>query len=185
MPKQRDGNLVRRPPPTGVSDGGMKQVQALALSDGDIRKLLGDVPIMTNRQLPSVSSIDQMFDAQGRCIMLYTPNDPTSGHWVCLIRKPTHIFYFDSYGDKPDIPDDLGDQPPLLTQLLKASGMPVFYNTKPYQVERANVATCGRHVISRLIYAEKTPEQYDAIIKKSGLSADDFVSGLIYGFLGK
>lgn len=166
-------------------DGGMKQVQALALSDGDIRKLLGNVPIITNRQLPSVSAIDDLFDGQGRCIMLYTPHDPTSGHWVCLIRKPTHIEYFDSYGDKPDIADDLGDQPPLLTQLLKASGMPVFYNTHQFQKERGDVATCGRHVVCRLLYAPKSLDQYAAAIKKSGLSPDDFVSGLTFDKLRK
>jgi hypothetical protein len=163
----------------------MKKVQAHPLSDGEIRKILGDVMILTNRQLGSVSSIEDIFDSQGRCILLYTPNDPTSGHWVCLMMKPDHIEYFDSYGDKPDIAADLNGQPPLLTQLLKASGMPVFYNKKQFQKERSDVATCGRHAICRLLYAPMSIDEYAAVIAKSGLTPDDFVSGLTYSKLRK
>jgi hypothetical protein len=167
------------------NDGGMKQVQAHALSDAEIRKILGPVSIITNRQLGGVSDVDELFDSKGRCIMLYTPNDPTSGHWVCLIRRPDHIEYFDSYGDKPDIADDLNGQPPLLTKLLKAAGMPVFYNTRQFQKERGDVATCGRHVVCRLLYAPKSLDSYAAAIAKSGLSPDDFVSGLTFDKLRK
>lgn len=166
-------------------DGGMKKVQAHPLSDAEIRKILGPVSILTNRQLGSIEHVDDLFDAQGRCILLYTPHDPTSGHWVCLIRRPDCIEYFDSYGDKPDIADDLGDQPPLLTRLLKEAGMPVFYNTKQFQKERGDVATCGRHVICRLLYAPKSIDQYAAAVAKSGLTPDDFVSGLTYDKLRK
>lgn len=168
-----------------MRDGGLAKVQAHALSDAEIRKILGPVPILTNRQLGSVSSIDDLFDAKGRCILLYTPNDPTSGHWVCLIRRPGSLEYFDSYGDKPDIPDDLNGQPPALTALLKAAGVPVFYNSKQFQKERGDVATCGRHVICRLLYAPKSLDQYAAAVAKSGLTPDDFVSGLTYDKLRK
>lgn len=163
----------------------MKKVQAHPLSDAEIRKILGPVPIITNRELDRVSSIEDLFDSQGRCILLYTPHEPTSGHWVCLIMKPDHIEYFDSYGDKPDIPEDLNGQPAVLTQLLKASGMPVFYNTKQFQKERSDVATCGRHVICRLLYVPKSLDQYAAAIAKSKLTPDDFVTGLTYDKLRK
>jgi hypothetical protein len=163
----------------------MEKVQAHALSDSEIRKILGPVNILTNRQLGGMRSADDLFDSKGRCIMLYTPHDPTSGHWICLIRKPDHIEYFDSYGDKPDIADDLNGQPPLLTQLLKAAGMPVFYNTRQFQKERGDVATCGRHVVCRLLYAPKCLDQYATAIAKSGLSPDDFVSGLTFDKLRK
>jgi len=168
-----------------TTDGGMKKVQAHPLSDSEIRKILGNVSILTNRELAGVRSIDQIFDAEGRCILLYTPNDPTSGHWVCLIEKPDHIEYFDSYGEKPDIEEDLNGQPALLTQLLKASGVPVFYNSKQFQKERSDVATCGRHAICRLLYAPMSIDEYAAVIKKSGLTPDDFVSGLTYSKLRK
>ena len=161
-------------------DGGMKKVQAHPLSDAEIRRLLGDVSILTNRQLGSVSHIDDMFDARGRCIMLYTPHDPESGHWVGMRRKPDHTEYFDSYGDRPDTADDLNGQPAMLTKLMKAAGIPVIYNTRQFQKERGDVATCGRHVVCRLLYAPKTLDQYAKAIDKSGLSPDDFVSGLTY-----
>jgi hypothetical protein len=163
----------------------LKQVRQYALSDKDIRDILGDVPIFTSRDLGSVQSADSLFDSKGRCVILYTPQSPTEGHWTCLLKKPNGIYFFDSYGDKPDNDEALGDVPPYLTKLLKGSGKPVYYNTKQYQKERNDVATCGRHIISRLIYANKSPEQYDKIVKQFEGTPDDFVSGLIYSFIKK
>ena len=170
------------PEPTG----GMKEVRAYPLSDGDIRQILGNnIKIFTNRQLPEINSIDEMFDDQGRCILLYTPDDPTSGHWTCLLKRPNGIEFFNSYGEKPDAEDTLGDQPPLLTQLLQESGEPVYYNTYPFQKERGDIATCGRHVVARCLYAPYSLDKYASIIKKSKMMPDDFVSGLTYDKLRK
>lgn len=172
----------------GVSEpsGGMKEVRSYPLSDGDIRHILGDdITILTNRQLEDLNSPDEMFDSQGRCVLLYTPEDPTSGHWVCIIKQPDHIFYFDPYGDKPDDKQELNGQEPILTQLLKQTGMPVYYNTHQYQKLRGDVATCGRWVCTRLIYKDTTPQQFMNVVKKFKGEPDDFVSGLIYSFLNK
>jgi hypothetical protein len=118
-------------------------------------------------------------------MLLYTPNSPTEGHWVCLFRNKDGIHYFDSYGDKPDTEDDLNGQEPLLTQLLSESQLPVFYNTKRYQKLRTDIATCGRHCIARLIYKNKSPDAYNHIVNQFKGEPDDFVSALIYSFIGK
>ena len=124
-------------------------------------------------------------------MLLYTPNSPTEGHWVCLFRNKDGIHFFDSYGDKPDNEEDLNGQEPLLTELFKDSGLPIYYNTKRYQKRRQNIATCGRHCIARLIFKNKSPESYDSIVRqfkddkgKVG-EPDDWVSALIYSFIGK
>lgn len=167
-------------------EGGLAEVRAYPLSDSDIKRVLGrGMRILTNRDLPTFDTIDQIFDRKGQCMLLYTPDDPTSGHWTCLWRNAEGIHYFDSYGEKPDIPEDLGDQPATLTALLKASGQPVFYSTHPYQKERSDVATCGRWCIARLLYRDRTPEQFLAIIRKFKGEGDDLVSALIYMFIKK
>ena len=167
-----------------VVDGGLSEVRAHPMTDGEIRKILGnDIKIITSRELVNIRKVDDLFDKQGRCVLLYTPHDPTSGHWVCLMHKGDCIHYFDSYGDKADIPEDLGDVPPYLTEILKQSGLPVYYNTHQYQKEREDFATCGRWCVARLLYKDKTPEQFHAIVKKFKGQPDDFVSGLIYSFI--
>lgn len=164
----------------------LASVRGKPLSDSDMRQLLGKgLPIITNRQLPSVQSADELFDAQGRCVLLYTPDDPNSGHWVCLIRRPESIYFWDPYGERPDIPEDLGSAPPVLTHLLQESGVPVFYNTHQYQSQRGDVATCGRWCAARLHYKDMSEKEFQSVIKKFKGSGDDFVSALTYGFIKK
>jgi hypothetical protein len=167
-------------------DGGLAEVRAYPLSDSDIKRVLGrDMRIITNRDLDHFNHVDQLFDRKGRCMMLYTPDDPNSGHWVCLWKDNEGIHYFDSYGEKPDIPEDLGGQDAVLTPLLESSGLPVFYSTHKYQKEQSDVATCGRWCIARLLYRDRTPDEFYDIIRKFKGQGDDFVSALIYSFIKK
>ena len=164
----------------------LQEVKSNPLSDADLRELLGgSITIMTNRELPKVKSIGDIFDAEGRAILLYTPDSPTSGHWVCMMRRPGSIYYWDPYGEKPDIPEDLGGQPPVLTALLKASGMPVFYNSHQYQTQRGDVATCGRWCAARLHYKDLSETEFQKVIKKFKGSGDDFVAAFVFNFIKK
>lgn len=164
----------------------LQQVKASPLSDSDLRELLGSgITIMTNRELPKVKSIGNIFDSEGRAILLYTPDSPTSGHWVCLMRRPDSIYFWDPYGDKPDIPEDLGGQPPVLTRLLQEADVPVFYNSHQYQSQHGDVATCGRWCAARLHYKDLSEKQFQNVIKKFKGSGDDFVSALAYSFIKK
>ena len=171
------------------------KVKEYALSDGDIRKILGpDISIITYPMLGEMGSIEDAFDNKGRCVMLVPNASPTMGHWVAMIKRPDHIEFFDPYGDAPEEQKEgllqsrlqsLDIDQPYLTKLLRASGKPVYYNTKGFQQEKASVATCGRHAVSRLLYAPYTIDKYDACVRQSGLSPDNFVSGLTYNALKK
>ena len=164
----------------------LAKVRAYPLSDADIRKALGsDIRIITNRELGSLRRVDDLFDSQGRAILLYTPEDPTSGHWVCLMKRKDGIYFWDSYGDKPDIAAYLGDQPPLLTQILSHAGVPIHYNTHKYQKSGGSVATCGRWCIARLLYSNLDESGFRSVVGKFKGNPDDFVSGLIYAFIKK
>jgi hypothetical protein len=174
----------------------IKKVRQYPLGDDDLRKLLGnDIKIWNYPQLKDLSSAEEMFDDKGRAILLFPNVSPTSGHWTALINKPDHIEFFDSYGDAPDTEqkggmsggrlEQLDIERPDLTQLLRASGKPVFYNRHPFQSSSPNVATCGRHCVARLLYAPYSLDKYGAIIKKSKMNPDDFVSGLTYDKIRK
>jgi len=173
----------------------LKQVKAYPLSDSDIRKVLGaNIKIWNYPQLKGLTSVEQLFDDQGRAILLYPNSGPCSGHWCCLLDKPDGIHYFDSYGEEPEEPKDdvpeenlreWGADYPDLTRLLKNAAVPVYYNHHKFQSESPSVANCGRHCCTRLLYSNKTLDQYNRIIKKSGLTADEFVCGVIFDKLGK
>ena len=175
--------------------GGINEVKEYALSDSDIRKVLGrEIPIIPYPELKDYTSIEQCFDRKGRCILLFLTNSPTEGHWCCMLNKKKGIEFFDPYGDAPE--EQLEDMPPsklaaleqdrpYLTRLLRASGRPVYYNTHAFQKTKDGVNTCGRWCIARLLYAPKSLEYFKSVVDKSGMEPDTFVSGLVANFLGK
>lgn len=178
-----------------MSGGALERVKAYPLSDGDIRTILGgNIKIFTYPQLKQFRSADALFDDKGRCLILFLTEGPTAGHWCCLLKREGHIEFFDPYGDTPEgvqdeIPktkrDELDMNQPYLMRLLKASGRPVVYNSYPFQKEKRDINTCGRHCIVRLLYAPDSLDAYKRIITSSGLSPDDFVSGVSASMLGK
>jgi hypothetical protein len=172
-----------------------KKVVSYALSDGDIKQMLGeDISVIAYPQLEHMDDIDQCFDRKGRCIVLYLRDSPTSGHWICLIRRHDSIEFFDPYGEAPEEQkqglsrsrlEALDMEQPFLTALMKKKGIPVHYNTHPFQKLRNDIATCGRHCVVRLAYKSLPIEKYAAMIRKSGLSPDEFVSGVTFKAIGK
>ena len=178
-----------------MSGGALERVKAYPLSDGDIRSILGnEIKIFTYPQLKQYRSADSLFDSKGRCLILFLTESETAGHWCCLLKRGENIEFFDPYGDSPEgvkdeIPkskrDALDMNQPYLMRLLKASGRPVLYNTYPFQKETRDINTCGRHCVVRLLYAPDSLERYKSIIDGSGLSPDDFVSGVSASMLGK
>ena len=179
----------------GSAETGMGRIKDYALSDADLRKILGDdIKILTYPDLENMNSADEMFDEKGRCILLFLIQSPTSGHWCCLLRKKKGIEFFDPYGEAPDeqqecIPEDrlaqLDMDKPFLTKLLRQSGQPVYYNTYPFQKDKSGVNTCGRHCAVRCLYAPYSLDKYLKVIKSSGMSPDDFVGALCANMLGR
>jgi hypothetical protein len=174
----------------------IKKVKSYPLGDDDIRKILGDdIKIWNYPQLQNLSDIREMFDDKGRAILLFPNISPTAGHWTALMNRKNGIEFYDPYGDAPDTEqrggiskmrlEQMDIEKPFLTKLLRASGRPVFYNNHAFQSSSPSVATCGRHCVVRLLYAPYSLDKYGGIIKKSGMTADDFVSGLTYDKLRK
>ena len=173
---------------------GLGELKSYALSDGDIKSLLGDVKITTYPELEGVEDIDELFDRRGRAILFFPNQTPTIGHWTCLIRRPNMIEFFDPYGGRPDAQkadmtksklEQLDIEQPFLSRLLRASKMPVYYNSHAFQSSKDDIATCGRHCAVRLLYAPYSLDKYGKIIKRSGLKADDFVTGVTFSKIRK
>jgi len=172
----------------------LEQIEGYALGDDDIAKMLPKTNIFTYPYLKQVKHIDEVFDNEGRAVMLYLTENDHTGHWVGLLRKKDHIEFFDPYGEKPDDElkwvsggkrEELGIHQPYLTRLLRQSEVPVIYNKVPFQNESDSIETCGRHTASRLLFSHLSLPEYHDMIKKSKLNADDFVAGLTFPLIRK
>jgi hypothetical protein len=169
-------------------------IKAYALTDEDINKILGGTVIMTYPELQDVSRIEDIFDKDGRSVLLFLTEDETTGHWTGLIRSEKMIEYFDPYGSAPDADrkwlsknklKELDEEKPMLTKLLRASHMKVYFNTYAFQSDRQDINTCGRWVVARLLHRKKTLREFYNMVKKSGMKPDDFVSALTFQILKK
>lgn len=174
---------------------GIKLIAKNPLSDDDIKNILGeDIKIIKYPDIKNLQSVDELFDKNGRCILFYPILSDAVGHWVALINHTDRIEFFDPYGKSPEslrinIPKEqqklLDMAEPYLIHLLSTSTKPVFYNNHCFQKHSNSNLTCGRHAAVRLLYYPYDLEHYNNIIKKSKMSADDFVSAVIFNKIKK
>jgi hypothetical protein len=170
-------------------------VKAYSLSDADIRKLLGDnISIMTYPELKHLKHIDDCFDSEGRCVILFLTESENSGHWTGLLKRGTTVEFFDPYGDSPEgvrkeispeMRETLDETRPYLNNLLNGSGYKVSYNRNPFQQDKVGVNDCGRHVVMRLLNKDKTLDEYKSLIKSSGQTPDNWVCAETFKVLHK
>lgn len=172
----------------------LQKAESYSLSDTDINKICGKTNIVAYPDLNKYDNINNLFDKKGRCIILFlTVNDHT-GHWIAMIKKGNRIDYFDPYGTPPDgdknwLTKDkligLGEDKPLLMDLLKNSGCSVYYNCYPFQKDKKGINDCGRWCAMRLLFYKKSLPEFYQMVKKSGLDNDEFITKLSYQILKK
>jgi len=169
-------------------------IKSYALSNSDIERILGKTKILTYPELGDLRNWEDAFDEQGRCVLLFLTENEQTGHWVGLIRNDKTIEYFDPYGEAPEGDKkwlskeklrQLDEDKPYLTNLLRASGLKVYYNQHQFQQDRGDVNTCGRWVVSRLLLRKKSLKQFYNYVMKGGDKPDDIVSALTFKILGK
>jgi hypothetical protein len=172
----------------------MEKLQKYALGNDDIKQILGETVIFRYPELEYVEHIDEIFDEQGRSIMLFLTDSDFNGHWCCFLKKGNEIHYFDPYGLDPEEPkewisktklEDLNQTKPFLMNLLKNSGYKIYINHYPFQKEAKNVATCGKHCVVRLLNKNKNLDQYLEMIVKSKEDPDVYVCGIVYNLIKK
>jgi hypothetical protein len=148
-----------------------------ALSNDDIQTILHpDTKIHTYKELYNVRHFDELLDTLGRCILLYLTDSERSGHWVALIKRGNTIEFFDPYGYAPDtqpqnlnslpeVNESTGQNHPKLLELVADAGYNLEYNTVPHQAISEDVATCGRHSATRLIFYKLDTDEYAKLMK--------------------
>lgn len=181
-------------------DDKLAQIRAYALSNSDINEILEpDTKIISYPEFGNMSHIDEAFDKLGRCVFLFLTESPTSGHWLTMFRRQNSIYYFDSYGEKPEAQREwiseeqleaLGEEEPYLKKLLMDSHYKVYWNTHQYQKERQDYNSCGRWCTARLICKDMDDVQFYNVVKDGmkeyGVNQpDDWACLFTYEMLGK
>jgi hypothetical protein len=190
-----------------------KEIVKKALDDSEIKFYLPDAKIIKYSELKNYSSLFELLPKHKSYCVLLIENSPNVGHWVCLMRYNDKkygdvIEFFDSLADdgKPDSElkwNDkktnimLGQNEPLLTNMLLATNLPVIYNKYKFQLEKNKkfgnkINSCGRHVVFRiknLLDCDRNLEAYlkfmREIKKESKNSYDEIVSHMVGGEIFK
>jgi hypothetical protein len=173
----------------------MEQAIEYSLSDTDIKNLLGgNIKITSYPDLAENHSIDELFDSRGRAILFFPQENEQNGHWTALIKDGRQIEFFDPYGEPPEAQKDtLSDskleqmrmKQPLLAKLLDESRYRIIFNKVQLQELDNDVHTCGRHCVCRLLHYKEAIQRYRDLIRRSGMTPDEFVVKETFRDLGK
>ena len=69
-----------------------------ALTEDDIRKLVGNVPIYRYPDLLKFKTPEEMFKGQKAAVLLFLTDNRNSGHWLVVLNQPGNYEVFDSFG---------------------------------------------------------------------------------------
>jgi len=159
------------------------------ISNFDImKKLKGQTRIIFYEDLTNINNIIPLLD-KGSVVILYK-SKPDYGHWTALVSTPEGIEYFDSYGDKPEgakigvNKEFLQESHQYTNQLAKllydaSSIVQINFNNHRLQKLDKRIATCGKHVVVRIINRNLTIDQYNKLLrefaKRNKISTDEAV----------
>lgn len=170
----------------------LEDIEASPISDALIKQYLPNANILMYNQLPMYNNIEELLPHDKSYFVLMYQDSPNSGHWTAVLRQKNTVEYFDSYGSYPDKDlswvskekrHSLGINGKYLSNLFNKTKLKVIYNTEPYQASGNEIATCGRHVVFRLMNINKGLLSYHKFIKsqmkKQGCDYDCIVSKVI------
>ena len=155
-----------------------KELSKMVSTDDFIRNFGVSVvdKILKYSELEPYKTIDELIPEMDDFRIILLESQPKIGHWVCIIKKNNTLEFFDSYGKThkgelkyiPKFMNKLLNQPDnYLTRILKSSPDPIF-STLKLQNTNNSVATCGRHVIARILTSKAGYDltDYQQLIKK-------------------
>ena len=151
-----------------------KSLESIEFSITDLRKILGkSFKLVMYPDLAGYNDINQILSQQNDYFVLYfETTSKTQGHYECIFRYGNNYHFWDSYGlgvsdDKKYIEKatliKLNEFKPYLPDLINksvANGDKWDYNLIDYQSWKNDVATCGRHVCTRILNRHLTEKQY-------------------------
>ena len=176
-----------------MSSAFMKKLEMYSLSDDDIRKIVGPVRIIKYPELEN-ETLESLFSKEPYVVILFLTENEHSGHWQCLLKRMggKQLEVFDSFGVKVDgnrswLDEDkreaLDQTLPNIHRLVTGFPGELVYNNVKLQDEDRN--TCGRHIASRILHDHLSIQDYIALIGRSGIKPDEFVTLLTYRILHK
>jgi hypothetical protein len=176
-----------------MSSAFLKKLEMYSLSNDDLTQILGPVRIITYPELEK-ETLDTLFKDQPYVIILFLTEDKNTGHWQCMLKREMgqELEVFDSFGVKVDgnrhwlskSRQEVLDQTlPNIHNLCKGFPGELVYNNVKLQEESRN--TCGRHIASRILHDHLSIQDYIALIERSGIKPDEFVTLLTYRILKK
>lgn len=180
-----------------LSGGKAEEIKGYALSDSDMKKVIPTLRVVSYPDILKARTLDDILDEKGRLMLLYLTENENTGHWVCLLkRRGTNVIeYFDPYGNygpdgeskwlTPDELEEFGQDTKHLSKLIRASPYKLVINKTAFQKSKNDNNTCGRHCLTRLYMKHLSLPEYTKLVKSSGVSPDDFVSGFTYNLIGK
>jgi hypothetical protein len=157
------------------------------ISNKDIlNKLKGQTNIVFYEDLYKYTSLEQLL--KNDSVVILYKSLPNFGHWTCIIRNKYGIEFFDSYGN---FPDDLKKN--INKEFLQLSNQwynylvdllindsnkyKIHYNNYKLQGKKNNAATCGKHVIMRILNKHLSTDEYNKWIRSfKGYNPDEVVS---------
>jgi len=170
----------------------IKKIKASPISDSLIKQYLPNTRIVMYNELPEFDTIEELLPTKRCHFVLMYQDSPNTGHWCCVLRQNNTVEMFDSYGNYPDNDlkwvdkekrRELGIDGKYLSNLFNKTKLKVVFNTEPYQAKGNEIATCGRHVVFRLLNSDKPLKKYHTFIKdemkKNGCNYDCVVSKVI------
>jgi hypothetical protein len=170
----------------------LEDIKESPISDALIKQYLPDANIIMYNQLPRYKNIEELLPHDKSYFVLMYQDSPNTGHWTVVLRQKNTVEYFDSYGSYPDKDlnwvskekrHSLGIDGKYLSNLFNKTKLKVVYNTEPYQASGKEIATCGRHVVFRIMNINKGLLNYHKFIKnqmkKQNCNYDCVVSKVI------
>jgi hypothetical protein len=148
----------------------MKEKKYKPTTDEQLLKAV-NTNIIRHEDLWKYKNINQIIK-NNACIIFYNNTAGQVGHWVCITKRGNLIEFFDSYGRNVDNPRYIHGRPPYLKNLLFNSPYRITYN--PYDFQKGKTSTCGRHVVTRILFKDYPLQQYKNFMEN--INDDDLVS---------
>lgn len=160
----------------------IQEGEKIPLNDEQIKQYLhGQVRIV---KYGDMTSIEEMLQPYGRYVMLYQFPGQKVGHWVVGFLQDGMLHLFDPYGLQPDEPMEKMGHPEVKTYTNLIHQSPYYpdrlaISKYQYQQFKDGIDTCGRHCISRLLFANLNPENYHDLMTSKLLQNPDERATLI------
>jgi hypothetical protein len=163
------------------------------LSDSDLKQLVPNLNIVVYNNIANYESIDSVLRGKPT-IILFEMVETNAGHWTCIFKENSTVFFFDSYGinieqQKKHMNKKIFRKANYLSRLLKRMPYKLDVNLTKYQKMENGINTCGRHCVVRIWNKQLNDEEYKDYISnlcnEHNCNSDQLVLMLTQQKLGK